>query len=183
MARSTRRCSFSPLATGMGAISRQGFEVGLGAEHLHHLDPLSSLKKELVAVFRERQSLHDRRENADLDRSFGSRVVLVASDLAECRDQVLILGKTLQQRTLRSMPTWSESTPPGKQHRRDERDDGKRLGTSSSSQSSSDGSLGSVLVGHRLRVVHDGIGCPRLSVETGSSYAPAPPGERHCKIV
>ena len=104
-------------------LAQAGLEVRLVLQHLHELDALPALQEELVAVRRERQPLHDRREHADLREVLGARILLVAGLLAEGGDQVLVVGETLQQAHVAVDADLQREHAPRKEHRGDERDD------------------------------------------------------------
>ena len=109
---------------GRGVISRsRAFEVRLALQHLHELDALPSLQKELIAVGGKREPLHDRGEHADLRQIFGARILFVALLLAERRDQVLIVGERLEQADVAIDADLQRKDAAREEDRGDERDD------------------------------------------------------------
>ena len=78
-------------------LPKHAFEVGLGLHHLHELDALPSLQKDLVAVRREGKPLHDGSEHSDVREILGARILFVTALLAERGDQVLVVGEALQK--------------------------------------------------------------------------------------
>ena len=66
-------------------LAQHPFEVRLALEHLHELDALPPLQEELIAIGRQRQTLHDRREHADLREILGARILLVARSSGRTR--------------------------------------------------------------------------------------------------